>query len=367
VWVGKLSLGTDEQGRRRRRVVYGRDKAAVVEQLARLRAQALDGTLGDPLRATTAEFLRRWLEDVARTTVGPKSYELYEMMTRRHLVPHVGSVRLSKLAPMHLQTMLATMERRGASPRLRQLALSILSRAVRVAVRWQMLPRNPADAVTPPHVSRPEIHPLTIEQVVILMDAAHDDRLYALYVLAVGTGLRQGELLGLQWLDVDLVGGVLHVCHQLHEVNSGRLWLGDLKTAKAKRRVDLPALAVEALREHRQRMLAEGHPHGFVFCDTDGGPIRKSNLTRRSFHPLLRRAGLPHIRFHDLRHTHATLLLSQGVHPKVVQERLGHAVIGLTLDTYSHTLPSMGREAAAKLDDLLRAGLGADPCASTIS
>jgi integrase len=226
-----------------------------------------------------------------------------------------------------------------------------------------MLPRNPADAVTPPRVSRPEIHPLTPEQVERLLVAALGDRLHALYVLAVGTGLRQGELLGLQWDDVDLAGAVLHVRHQLHEV-SGRLWLGDLKTARAKRRIDVPALAVEALREHRQRMLAEGHPHGWVFCDTEGGPLRKSNLVRRSFHPLLRRAGLPHIRFHDLRHTHATLLLLQNVHPKIVQERLGHAQISLTLETYSHVVPGMGREAALKLDGVLRAGAGGDPAAS---
>jgi integrase len=131
------------------------------------------------------------------------------------------------------------------------------------------------------------------------------------------------------------------------------LWIGEPKTAKARRQVDLPAIAVEALRDHRQRMLAEGHPHGLVFCDTAGGPLRKSNLIGRSWHPLLEKAELPRIRFHDTRHTHATLLLSQGVHPKIVQERLGHSQIALTLDTYSHVLPGMGREAAAKLDALL--------------
>ncbi|HKV44302.1 MAG TPA: site-specific integrase, partial [bacterium] len=144
-------------------------------------------------------------------------------------------------------------------------------------------------------------------------------------------------------------GAVLHVCHALHEL-AGRLWLDEPKNAKARRTVDLPIIAVTALREHRERMLAEGHPHGLVFCDTHGGPVRKSNLVRRSFLPLIKRAGLPRIRFHDLRHTAATLLLLQGVHPKVVQERLGHSQISVTLDTYSHVLPSMGREAAAKLD-----------------
>ena len=130
------------------------------------------------------------------------------------------------------------------------------------------------------------------------------------------------------------------------------------KTDKGRRRVDLPAFAVAALREHRKRMLAEGHPGPLVFCDSEGKPIRKSNLLRRSFFPLLKEAKVPRIRFHDLRHTAATLLLSQGVHPKIVQERLGHSQISLTLDTYSHVLPSMQKEAAAKLDKLL-AGTGA--------
>jgi integrase len=194
---------------------------------------------------------------------------------------------------------------------------------------------------------------LAPDQVIRLLAAAKDDRLEALYVLAVTTGLRQGELLGLQWEDVDFPGAALHVRHTLHELN-GRLWIGEPKTKRACRQVDLPAIAVVALRGHRERMLIEDRSDGLVFCDTQGGPLRKSNLLRRSFLPLLKRAGLPAIRFHDLRHTAATLLLAQGVHPKIVQERLGHSNIALTLDTYSHVLPGMGREAASKLDALLR-------------
>ena len=182
-------------------------------------------------------------------------------------------------------------------------------------------------------------------QVVQLLEAAKGDRLEALYILAVTTGLRQGELLGLHWDDIDLGGSALRVRHTLHELN-GRVWIGEPKTRRARRQVDLPAIAVMALQHHREGMLIEGRPVGLVFCNNQGGPLRKSNLVRRSFLPLLKRAGLPVIRFHDLRHTAATLLLVQGVHPKIVQERLGHSQISLTLDTYSHILPGMGREAA---------------------
>ncbi len=197
---------------------------------------------------------------------------------------------------------------------------------------------------------RKELRTLNAEEAQRLLEAAKGDRLEALLVLALTTGMRQGELLGLQWEDVDLKTGTVYIRRTLLELK-GKLTLGETKSGR-NRRVDLPDIAVETLREHRKRMLAEGHPGPWVFCDTQGGPIRKSNLTRRWFKPLLQRAGLPDIRFHDLRHTAATLLLTLGVHPKIVQERLGHSQISLTLDTYSHVLPSMQREAARKLDTL---------------
>ncbi len=352
VWAGILSLGYGNDGRRHRRVVYGHDKSTVVERLARMRAQALDGTLSDAQRLTVSAFLARWLEDVARPSVSPSTRQLYEGLIRLHINRKIGAVPLSRLTPVHVQGMLGAMERDGASPRLRQMALGVLHQALGQAVRWGMLPRNACDAVTRPRAPRQTMQALAPDQVVRLLEAAKGDRLEALYILAVTTGLRQGELLGLQWEDVDLAGAALHVRHTLHELN-GRLWIGEPKTRRARRRVDLPAVAVAALRDHREGMTTEGRPDGLVFCDTLGGPLRKSNLVRRSFLPLLKRAGLPAIRFHDLRHTAATLLLAQGVHPKIVQERLGHSQISLTLDTYSHILPGMGREAASKLDALL--------------
>lgn len=351
MWAGILSLGYGNDGRRHRRVVYGHDKSAVVERLARMRAQALDGMLSDAQRLTVSAFLARWLEDVARPAVSPSTHHLYEGLIRLHIDPKIGGVPLPRLTPVHVQGMLGAMERDRASPRLRQMALGVLHRAIGQALRWGMVPRNVCDAVTRPRVPRQTMQSLASSQVVKLLETAKGDRLGALYVLAVTTGLRQGELLGLKWEDVDFDRAALHVRHTLHELN-GRLWIGEPKTSRARRQIDLPVIAIVALRDHRQKMLIEG-PDGLVFCDTQGGPLRKSNLVRRSFLPLLKRAGLPAIRFHDLRHTAATLLLAQGVHPKIVQERLGHSQISLTLDTYSHVLPGMGREAASKLDALL--------------
>ena len=352
VWAGILSLGYGGDGRRQRRVVYGHDKSAVVERLARMRAQALDGMLSDAHRLTVSAFLARWLQDVARPAVSPSTHQLYDGLIRLHINPRIGAVALSRLTPVHVQGMLGAMERDGASPRLRQMALGVLHQALGQALRWGMVPRNVCDAVTRPRAPRQTMQALAPGQVGQLLETAKGDRLEALYVLAVTTGLRQGELLGLQWEDVDFAGAALHVRHTLHELY-GRLWIGEPKTRRARRQVDLPAIAVAALRDHQKRMLIEGRLGGLIFCDTRGGPLRKSNLVRRSFLPLLKRAGLPAIRFHDLRHTAATLLLAQGIHPKIVQERLGHSQISLTLDTYSHVLPGMGREAASKLDALL--------------
>ena len=353
VWTGSVTVGYDDCGKRKRRTVYGATKGDVLEKLTRLRADALEGILGDPQRLTVATYLHRWLDDAVRPSVRVSVHRRYAEIVRLRIVPRIGGIALSRLTPMHVQSLLTSLENEGVSSRGRQMAYDRLRRALNQAVQWGLVPRNVCDAVTRPRAQRPTMRVLTPEQVSVLLAAAREDRFHALYVLAVTTGLRQGELLGLQWADIDLDRAVLRVCHALHEV-AGHLWLDEPKTARGRRTVDLPACAVRALREHRNRMLAEREDlQELVFCDTQGGPVRKSNLVRRSFLPLLRQASLPRIRFHDLRHTAATLLLLEGVHPKVVQERLGHSQISITLDTYSHVLPSMGRDAAKKLDALL--------------
>jgi integrase len=200
--------------------------------------------------------------------------------------------------------------------------------------------------------------------------AARKDRLYALYVLAIDSGMRQGELFGLQWPDVDFTTGAVHVLRSLEEIN-GRLRLKEPKSGRG-RRIELSRITLDALHDHRKQMLAEGHAAGPVFCDQHGGFPRKGNVLRRSFWKIIDRANtkgkmeaeekvqaaaptalLPRIRFHDLRHTAATLLLLANVNAKIVSERRGHASIQLTLDTYSHVLPTMQKQAAEKMDGIL--------------
>jgi integrase len=237
-----------------------------------------------------------------------------------------------------------------------------LRKALKQAVLDGLIPRNACEAVKPPKVERKEITPLDQQQAKFLLESAREDRLEALYVLAVHTGMREGELLGLKWEDVDLEGGTLRLRHALVR-EGGKTVLGDLKTPKSRRSVRLTSTATDALRGHLERQLMEMErmgslyqPGGLVFATESGTLINPSNLRNRSFKPLLRQAfgeAGPDICFHDLRHTCATLLLSQGTHPKLVQELLGHATIAMTLDTYSHYLPSMGEQTVRAMEAAL--------------
>ena len=226
---------------------------------------------------------------------------------------------------------------------------------------WSLIPHNVTEAVKAPTPTPKEMHPLSAEEARRLLEAACADRLEALYVLAVTTGMRRGELLGLKWSDVDLKNATVSVRRTLTRTGNGKhLALGDPKNKKSRRTIRLTSHAVEALREHLEKQLREMevlgdcyHDEGLVFTTKIGTPINPSNLRQRSLAPLLKRAGLPHIRFHDLRHTCATLLFSKSVHPKFVQELLGHASIAITLDTYSHVLPSMGDQTARAMQDAL--------------
>jgi len=227
-------------------------------------------------------------------------------------------------------------------------------------VRWGLIPRNAAAAVDPPRVVTPEMRPLSPTQARTLLAAANGNRLEALFVLAVSTGMRQGELLGLGWEDVDLEAKTARVRRTLTLAKGGPR-LTEPKTRGSRRSIRLTASAVEALERHRERQEGEGaargpdwNGQGLVFCTRRGTPIRRDNLHDKHWKPLLRRSGLPDVRFHDLRHTCATLLLTKGVHPKIVSEMLGHSSIAITLDTYSHVIPGLGDIAVSAMEEVLK-------------
>lgn len=352
-WCAIITVGYDQNGKRRRKTVYGKTKKEVTEQLTRLQSQKLDGLLTPTSRITVGEFLDRWVNDAAALSVRPSTLHSYKLNIEKHIKPRIGGVQLSKLTPLQVQSVYGQMSAAGLSPRMQEYVHSILHRAFVVGIKWGLLVRNVCQSVERPSVPRREMKVLKPEQAAKFLETARGDRLNALYVVAITTGLRQGELFGLEWSDIDLKAGTVQVQRTVVEID-GKFLTHEPKTDAGRRLVTLPRLAVDALQDHRRQSLAEGlagNPR--VFTQPDGSSITRDFIRRQSLHKLLAKAGLPMIRFHDLRHSAATLLLSEGIHPKVVQERLGHSSIQMTLDTYSHAVPSMQADAAARLDGLL--------------
>jgi integrase len=343
----------------KRKMIYGKTRAEVAEKLARAISDRSSGLAFDAGSLTVGEFLDRWLKDSVRDTVRQRTYERHEELIRLHIRPALGMLKLKALTPAHVQGLYRDRLDSGLSPATVQKIHVVLHKALSQAVKWNLIPRNATEAVNAPRPAPEEMRPLSPNEARRLLEATSGDRLEALYVLAVHTGMRQGELLGLKWEDVDLECGVIRVRRTLTR-NRGRLILGEPKTKRSRRTVRLTETAAQILREHLERQLEEierlgdlYRDQGLVFTTEVGTPINPTNLRKRSFAPLLERSGLPAIRFHDLRHTCATLLLSRNVHPKHVQELLGHATIAITLDTYSHVLPGMGDHTAAAMESAL--------------
>ena len=345
----------------KRKTVYGRTRAEANEKLTRAMADRDTGLVFEGEDQTLSAYLDRWSKGSVKGSVKPSTYESYERMIRNHIKPALGHRKLKNLSPDHVQYFYQAKLDTGLAPGSVRLMHGILHKALEQAVKWGAIPRNVCKAVTPPKPSPQEIRPLDAEQAKQLLEASCGDRLEALYVLAVTAGLRIGELLGLKWEDIDTgaVGrAVLCVRRTRSQARTGPTFTTP-KNGKG-RNINLTARAVEVLKRHRARQLEERlkmgslwHDHGLVFCTTAGKPLDFRNVATASFKPLLKKAGLPDIRFHDLRHTCATLLLSRGHHPKLVQELLGHASVALTLDRYSHVLPGMGDQTAAAMEAAL--------------
>jgi integrase len=367
-WTLKLELPRRTDGHRQ----YRYETCATKREAERLRAELVHeivgGTFFEPTKMTVGEFLDQWFEQTANGLTA-RTRERYRSIIDRHLKPALGHIALAKIRPLHLQAYYSAAlsngrtDGKGAlSPATVLKAHHIIHRALRQAVRWQLIARNPADAVEPPRALRTEMRALDSTQTAALLAAAADTRLAMPILLAVSTGMRRGELLGLRWGDVDLVAGTVAVRQTIEETKAGLTFKGP-KTTKSRRVLPIGATTVAALKRHRAaqdelRLARGGHYHDadLVFCLPDGSPWSPSAFSL-AFMRLLRQTELPRIRFHDLRHTHASQLLAQGVHPKIVSERLGHANIGITLDTYSHVLPGLQQEAVAAYDQALRASM----------
>jgi len=343
----------------KRKAIYGKTRQEVAQKLTKAISERDGGLVFDDENMTLGEYLDSWLNGSVRGSVRQSTFDRYEIAVRVHIKPALGRLKLKILTPAHLAGFYQDRLSAGFAPASVNKLHVTLHKALDQAVRWRMIPRNVAAVVKAPRPNPKEMRTLSAEETRKLLEAARGDRFEALYVLAVTTGMRQGELLALKWQDVDLENATVSVRRTLTK-NGTRLLFGVPKTKKSRRTIRLTEAAVRVLREHLDRQLARIErlgdlykDQGLVFASEVGTPMNPTNLRRRSLASLLKRAKLPRIRFHDLRHTCATLLLSRNVHPKYVQELLGHANIAITLDTYSHVIPSMGDQTARAMEDAL--------------
>ena len=350
-WSAQISV----QGKRVTK--YFKTQREGLDWLQNMRNQINSGLTLEGAQKTLSEFLEQWLGSI-RASVKPKTITQYRQIVHMHILPLLGGIKLKDLRPDQIQALYNQKLDTGTSARTVLLIHAVLHRSLKQAFKWGSIVRNPADAVTRPKIVRKEMKTLSDTQVRTLILAASGTRYEAIFWLAVTTGMRQGELLGLRWSDLDWQSQKLHVQRQLQRTKDGLVFSGP-KSAAGRRVIMLGEETIKKLRAHlgvlsqeRQAAGEQWQENDLIFPSTIGTPWDPRNLFR-IFKQFLKKAGLPDIRFHDLRHTAATLMLQQNVNPKVVQERLGHSDITLTLNTYSHVLPSMQEDAAEKLDQLL--------------
>lgn len=370
-WEGRVSLGRDASGRYERQSFYGKTKDDVLKQLAQ-HARAPKTTAGS---ATIAQLLERWLVEKVEPRRRATTFNQYDGIARKWIVPFVGDRRVDRFELDDLERLYARIERDGASARTRQLVHVVLNVAFKQAQRWKMMATNPCALVEPPQYRAAERKPLTVEQARALLAAARGHRLYGAIVLPLATGMRPGEVFGLQWGAVDLKARRLRVEYSLQEASNAPE-LVDPKTRTSRRELALPPIAIEALEIRQRAALAEGNRASpFVFTSVDGTPLRKSNFIRDVWRPLLRDAGLIEppksvtgrrakrtavpseaaLHYHDLRHSFATMQRAAGTSLQTVKEVLGHTSIRITSDIYTHRDEAAHDEAAERAERFLKA------------
>jgi integrase len=352
LWVASVSI----QGKRLYK--YAKTLHEARSWLEQTRDQINSGLTFAAAQISLDKFLQDWL-GACQASIRPKTLQQYAQIVNQYLSPGLGSVRLKDLRPDHIQSLYNALLRNGKSERTVLLIHSVLHGALNQALRWGLIGRNPAQAVMRPKLKRQEMKTLSDVQAKSLLNTAKGSRLDALLWLALTTGLREGEILGLKWSDLDWTAKRLKIQRQLQRLRDKGLVFTEPKSMASRRAVTLSSDIISRLRSQRvvqayEKLFAgdRWQEHDLIFPSTLGTPLDPRNLYRQ-FKNALKEARLPNIRFHDLRHTAATLMLQQHTHPKVVQERLGHSDISLTLNTYSHVLPDIQEEAAEKMTQAL--------------
>jgi integrase len=366
-WEARLTLGW-EGGKRKTKSYFAATQADVQEKLLAARSNLAHGLLISAKAQTIGAFLDDWLLRSLKPRAKARTFESFSTITRLHIKPMLGGVGLHKLSPQHVQRLLHEKSAAGLSPQTVSNIRTVLRSALAQALKWSLVSRNSAALVDAPRIPRKQVVPFDAEQAGRLLEAAKGSRYEAVYQLALMLGMRRGELLGLCWAEIDLDGRALRVSQSLQRIATGSdakgkktaLIAAEVKTDGSRRTIALPDSIVKALKAHKARQAQERlvagsswQDHGLVFTNRSGQPTEPIVL-HRDYKTLLEKAGLPTImRFHDCRHSAASLLLAQGVSQKMIADLLGHSRIGITMDLYGHILPAMRRDTADAMDRIL--------------
>lgn len=373
-YMVRVYMGQTEEGKRKyhSKTINGSPKDAQ-KYLNKVLREKDTGEFIEPSKEYFNSYIDKWLKNTAKPRISAKTYRSYEQIVRLYLKPALGELKLSRITPDQIQKLYSDMTARELSPRTVRYAHTVLRSALQQANKWGKITRNPADLVDLPKAERKEMKALSPAEAAKFMQAADYSRLKAMFSLMLTSGIRPGEAMGLRWQDVDFDNSRITVNRAL--TRNGSEWkLEEPKTSRSRRTIPIPKEVIKDLEEVKQeqeskatkrKKIIKWHPekakklkpftdHGFVFATETGEPFMERNVIRCYFKPLLKEAGLSEeIRLYDLRHSCATLLMAAGENPKVVSERLGHASVTLTLDTYSHVLPDMQKSASDKLGNLL--------------
>lgn len=350
----RVSLTDPDTGQRTQKRVTAATKRELDAAVADLKARWNSGNYFEPSTDSVSDYFEHWLKSI-ELTVKPGTVNRYRQNVTLYVVPVIGTVPLAKVTPLAIQRLVNDLVSSGRSPASARLCFAVMRRAFGQAVKWKLIAWNPCTGVDVPRGASPEMQTWNLEDANRFLSAVADMPLAAFWQLALVTGMRRGELLALRWQDLDLDRGTLAVRRTMAEDMQRKWTYGEPKSAAGRRAITVPAPMVASLKAHRARQnerrlaLGEGwNDAGLVFDRGDGTPYNPVRISN-SFRALNARLGLPRIRFHDLRHTAATLMMADGVHPKIVQERLGHSKVSMTLDRYSHVTESMQRDAADRL------------------
>jgi integrase len=350
-WIARAVVGVQPSGKQRVKEVSAKTKGEVLVKKKKAEETASGGRLGDVAGLTLGQFLDHWLNNVSKPSVEPTTWPSYERCVRLHLKPRVGGIKLEQLRPLHIETLFAEMQKDGISGGNAKKVSEILSTALEHAVRVEMVRSNPAASVPKPRAEGEEIVPFTREEIMRIRSAAAGNRLEALFALAISTGAREGEILGLGWEHVDFEEATIHIQRALAVVPTGFL-LKKPKSQRGNRVIELPPFAVELLAGHRKKMVAEGNGQAAViFCTKTGNFIGKSNLIRQVYAPLLEKADVDYRKFHTFRHTHVSELLHRGESVMDVARRIGDRP-EVILKTYAKFLPGNGGRIASRLEKM---------------